>query len=225
MLYGSQARGEGRPDSDTDVLQIVTHGGRSYSANGLNVTAYTEKRLHELAARGSLFVLHLMTDGIILSEKPRVFQRIFESYRPPATYDGLRRELALVVAALRLPGAESNLTSATKVATFVVRSLVYAACADRRIAEFDIARASTHLGHPDLGNRIRSGALSLHQLLTEADQLLRDAQVSDAEVRWATFDEAALWAGLTHPGAGALLEVVLANGSQIEYSALTLPVS
>src|SRR5262249_36599518 len=55
LLYGSQARGTQRPDSDIDVLQVVRARPGKYSDGNVNVTAYTIDTLWEMCQQGSLF--------------------------------------------------------------------------------------------------------------------------------------------------------------------------
>lgn len=225
MLYGSQARGDARHDSDVDVLQVVEHGARSYSINELNVSAYTVTHLHSLAQRGSLFVRHLCNDGITLSDPTGVLTQVLSAYREPASYASLRNELAVVTAALRLPGATAYPRAARRAAAFTVRSLLYAACAEAAISEFDVLRASELIGCPQIGADLRSGEPQLLDLLRHADSLLTRAGVDQAIAPGRDFEEAAIWSGVTFPRAGALLEAVLADEAEIDYTSLTLPIS
>lgn len=225
MLYGSQARGDARADSDVDVLQVVEHGARSYSVGKLNVSAYTAEHLHELSSRGSLFVRHLRSDGIILSDPKQVLAHVLSGYREPTSYLALRRELAVVTSALGLPGVERYPRGSIRAASFAVRSLAYAACAEAGISEFDVLRASELIGRRQVGVDLRSQDPLLGDLLGHADWLLSRADTSAMTNLGCDFEEAVVWVGAKYPAAGALLEAVLADEAEIDYTSLTLPVS
>ena len=65
MLYGSHARGDARPDSDVDLLQLVPQSPRSYLVGSATVVAYTPAQLRMMSLQGSLFAWHLRTEGLI----------------------------------------------------------------------------------------------------------------------------------------------------------------
>lgn len=225
MLYGSQARGDARADSDVDVLQVVEDRARTYSVGEMNVSAYSAAHLRELASRGSLFVRHLRDEGVILSDSDRVLEQILSEYVEPASYCALRAELAVVVSALGLPGAEQSATGAAKTASFVVRSLLYAASAEADSFEFDVIRASAHIGRPQIGIDLRSPDAVLQHQLRHARWLLSRAGTHIPLAPGRTFEEAVVWVGATNPSAATLLEAVLAGDAMADYTSLTLPMS
>lgn len=93
MLYGSQARGSADESSDVDVLQVVSCHAGAYKVGRVGVTAYTPAHLHQMASHGSLFVLHLRTEGVVLEDAHGVVARALEAYRSPIAYNPLLSEL------------------------------------------------------------------------------------------------------------------------------------
>ena len=95
VLYGSRARGTSRSDSDIDVLQIVEENPRSYAVDSMNVTSYTAAHLTTMASRGSLFVRHLIDEGIVLCDPDGLVAAALGAYRQPLSYLPLKTELRI----------------------------------------------------------------------------------------------------------------------------------
>src|SRR5437868_801459 len=82
MLFGSVARDTNSNRSDVDVLQLMASPSPSYAIGPLSVSVYTADALKELALQGSLFVLHLKTEGKILHDPERLLDECLKSYHP-----------------------------------------------------------------------------------------------------------------------------------------------
>jgi Nucleotidyltransferase domain len=93
MLYGSRARGDSTRDSDVDLLQLVQTKTDHYRIGRISVAAYTQAELELLCQNGSLFALHLVMEGRIMSDPERRLSDALGRYRPPDTYDGIWSEL------------------------------------------------------------------------------------------------------------------------------------
>lgn len=83
VLYGSQARQDATPTSDTDVL-IVTpaEAGKHYSRQ-YSIVSYTENELSDVFGRGTLMGDHLKQDSRIIYDPEQRMQDIYETYVEP----------------------------------------------------------------------------------------------------------------------------------------------
>lgn len=82
ILYGSRARGDSRPDSDTDVLQIFSTTQTSHIVEEIALSCYTLPQLQKMAHHGSLFVAHVISEGVALRDPEGLLDVLRASYRP-----------------------------------------------------------------------------------------------------------------------------------------------
>ncbi|MEM9461854.1 MAG: nucleotidyltransferase domain-containing protein [Myxococcota bacterium] len=166
LLFGSHARGDARPDSDIDVLQLAPMSA-SYGTGTLSVTVYRPGDLRQMAIRGSLFVLHLCQDGILLNDLndlndrvtpdgAGVLKRMLAAWRAPSSYDRLFDAVREVSGALDTDegGFGSNPAGFFNLATFLARTELYARCAAEGAPEFSITRAAARCGQAELGRAL-----------------------------------------------------------------------
>jgi hypothetical protein len=147
MLFGSVGRGEGRDRSGTDILQMTSRYRPSYKAGGYSFTVYTPESLEGAAVSGSLFVLHLKTEGIVLRDAQGVLARTLGKYVPPASYGPYFDELRRAVNLLNVSGDlyATEWERCHRLALFLLRSTLYAASAERGHPTFSISRLATEL--------------------------------------------------------------------------------
>jgi predicted nucleotidyltransferase len=226
MLYGSEARGSASPLSDIDILALVDENPRSTFDADLAITAYLPDHLRALAERGSLFVLHLAHDGVLLYDPSGVLADILAAYRPPAEPDSLRAEFSVVAGGLvsATPAERASFGSAMQsLAFYVLRTAVYAACARRGEPQFDTGLALEKLGLAHLApllDQRREGynASRLDRVLHVLPSVLPGCEGLGRAGLAAT----AVAVATDCPLASDLLVGVIA-GQSVDYTALSLP--
>lgn len=147
MLFGSYARGDFKKTSDIDVLQVTEDNRRPYKAGKVNVSPYNFKSLQYLARHGSLFILHLKTDGRIFQDDKGLLEEVLENYVHPKSYAHLKSELRQAAQLLDCPVAfyETKWPQLHNTYTFIFRSWCFALCAESGIPRFSMAEVSSAL--------------------------------------------------------------------------------
>lgn len=223
-IYGSQARGTQRPDSDVDVLQVVSTRPGKYSDGDTNVTAYNVETLREMSAQGSLFMLHLVTDGYIVSDPKGVLARIFAAYRRPLTFEKAIAELAAAARALTVQDRSCHSDGLRKLGIYVARTACYAVLAEEGEPEFDPERVAERLAIPSMTQALRMRfnpprGTDIDVLYGALVDLLGDIPPADT-----TLDSLAASTLRSFPYAATLMTQVLAGPTEgFEYTALATP--
>ncbi|TKJ98646.1 hypothetical protein PlfCFBP13513_04165 [Plantibacter flavus] len=225
MVYGSYARGTHDEDSDIDVLELVAADPAPYSRGRVNVTQYTPSHLGQMAQRGSLFVSHLLTDGVPLIDPHRIMERALAQYRPPESYDPIWKQLSIAAGAINpaAPDAERFTDGLCRLAIYTLRTAIYLRALENGAPCFDLDLAAQRTGVPGLTevlrwrridhfstNHLRSLAEMLPKVLSSPIETQPRSTVSYAVAHASSPDMAALFA------------TVLGEG-KIAYSALTVP--
>lgn len=228
MLYGSQARGSAGPRSDVDVLVLVSQEPRTVVDGDLTVSAYLPGHLRALAKRGSLFVLHLRHDGVVLHDPAALLADVLSAFAPPANPGRFAAELAVAAGGLLVatPVERTELGVAMHgLAYYLLRSAVYDARARIGQPQFDCGVALEQLGlarlvpliaerrQPYTAERLERVLAALPAVLPGCAQQRAPGLVATAVA------VAADW-----PLASDLLAGVVA-GQGVDYTALTLPPS
>lgn len=154
MLYGSYARGDQAADSDIDVLQLVYTPTPPQKIDSIVVSFYTARQLSNLAKQGSLFVLHLRTEGLILHDPQSVLHSALDCYVPPISYNCLKSTIAVSSAVLHLEPASLNaqqFSGVISLGLYLLRTLIYLRCVEEGSPAFSLSAARDILGnHPAL---------------------------------------------------------------------------
>ncbi|HET8661547.1 MAG TPA: nucleotidyltransferase domain-containing protein [Micromonosporaceae bacterium] len=226
VLYGSRARGSARPDSDVDVLEVVAAKPRSYSTGNMNISAYHPHALGAMAERGSLFMLHLKVDGVVLADPCGVFRGIIESYRHPASYAPLLAEVrAAATALVTTSDTDRYRPRLRRLGLYLLRTAVYATLAERGDPVFDTEQAGRRLGRAPAVEALRRRLAGV-----QPDDLavllagISSVVGSPPENRWGSVEALAVAYAHTFPYASALLAQLIAGDFHgIEYTALSPP--
>jgi Nucleotidyltransferase domain len=226
-LYGSRARGTARAGSDVDVLQIVQGRAGSYSCGQVNISAYRPQTLIRMARRGSLFVLHLKTDAIVISDPFGVLGEAFRAYRTPSTYEPLFVELRAAAMALHsVTDTDRHWAALRHLGLYLLRTAVYAKTALAGTPEFDVDTAATMLGFPGAREALTlryaepNRADDLQILLDAFEDVLGPVPESHLD----SVEALAVALANDRPYASGLLAQVLIGGSGgMEYTALAPP--
>lgn len=155
MLFGSYARRAARSDSDIDVLQL-SGASSAYTLGSISVTTYREKDLSAMAIRGSLFVLHLLTEGIVLHDDNGRLAAVLQQWHSPPSYEPLLRALREVSGALDVEDSvfRVNPNGFAGLAVFLTRTELYARCAAAGNPLFDLQAAARRCGVSELATMI-----------------------------------------------------------------------
>jgi hypothetical protein len=224
MLYGSQARRSAQMDSDVDVLQLVISGSGTYKNGRVAVTAYTPAHLHQMASQGSLFILHLIVDGIVVSDPRAILRRALDAYVPPASYDSLRSSLREAAAALlnRDADLDEHREQIGRLGIYLLRTELYARSAALGNPVFDAERAA---GSED-SDLLRVLKMRRVERLNEPDVSAIQAKLSDifqVVPRDELLSDAAVRLALVNPHAAGLIAQALSQSMTMDYNAFPLP--
>jgi len=226
MLYGSHARGTANTRSDIDILALDADQSHSVLEQDLTITAYRPNHLRALARNGSLFVLHLIHDGVILYDPNNELSAILAEYRPPADPSLLSAEFTIAASGLIAATDEERRSLGTAIqslAFYVLRTALYQACVIRGRPQFETGRALEELDlqhiEPVLEERRQEYEKSrLDRVLATLPIVLPGCERPE----WPGLAATVVGVAEAWPLASDLLARVLAGGA-VDYTALSLP--
>jgi hypothetical protein len=133
MLFGSYARKDSTDESDIDVLEVTKVRLPPYKRGRINVSPYTVHTLSYLCSHGSLFVLHLLNDGIIIRDRDRRLADTLRKYISPRDYRYYRTQLRGAVPLLDCSAEfySRKWRQLHRIAIFLLRSSCFAELAER----------------------------------------------------------------------------------------------
>ncbi len=171
-LFGSYARGDETDDSDIDILSVSegSDGPGLLEIGKIRISSYARGHLQSLAKTGSLFVLHLKTDGVVVFDRNDTLRSILSDFTPRASYSTERSEAAILGWLLFCSEARDSLTPlAQKTMMFSIRTIAYSLMAESGRPDFSKNRVLQRMSDNNLdtlwnnkyssGNRIDLDAL------------------------------------------------------------------
>ena len=140
LLFGSRARGDHRPDSDTDVLQILPEVTPSASFEEIVLSNYTFPQLKRMASQGSLFIAHLIAEAVPLRDPEGLLAKLRQAYRP-TSLSIFMHELDWASRLLTNSAAvyEERATQFNRLALNLARTYVYATAQAQGIVTFSMS--------------------------------------------------------------------------------------
>ncbi|MGJ6125682.1 hypothetical protein QN239_24225 [Mycolicibacterium sp. Y3] len=189
----------------------------------MNVTAYTVDHLTNMAARGSLFVRHLVDEGIVLSDPNGAVSDALAAYQEPSSYAGLKTELRLLLEAMSKFDAAQYRPLLDNLARFTVRSALYVRTAEQGKPIFDLEDAAASANAPQVASLIRSTLVEDFASLIDSGVKLLDISLPRDVPN--TLQAIAIWSIERYPLVSTQLERAIAGNARIDYSLLSLPPS
>ena len=224
MLFGSHARGDAHAASDIDILQLVERWRPSYVHGRISVSVYTVEHLRDLARAGSLFVLHLVTEGRTLDDPSGQLLRVLTHYRAPASYHRVRENLCRASSVLDVDarGFQHNPAGFLRVAFYLLRTALYVRCVELGTPVFAMRRVAQRLGQPRIAELFdRRGCVSFDTFDEVRTFLWREIGASGVN-EFRTLEAMSVALHVSCPIASKLALKLLAGHEQMDYDSTFL---
>ena len=191
LLYGSVARGEQDAGSDVDILEVVESATEPFSQGQIQISPYTLARLQEMAARGSLFVRHIVDEAKPLFDPEHILNRLRAAYQevPDDTHT---RELRIASGLLNVSQSyyDDFWPGLHACATFILRSLAYIEARQKGCTSFSMARVHSLLRDARLEHikHLRESTTSCFPIYCEVIATIESFQKSRAFNRFGSVE-------------------------------------
>jgi predicted nucleotidyltransferase len=148
LLYGSLARGESRESSDVDLLSVTSGKSKKIVNGRVNLSLYNSIKIQEMAENGSLFVYHLVSEGIILNDENDILlDTVYNVFKKKESYeeDLLFSKYLLSLIEAKYSALKSFCYANIKV-SWCVRTFIAALGANNSTPLFSVQRISNEFG-------------------------------------------------------------------------------
>jgi hypothetical protein len=180
-----------------------------------------------MAAQGSLFILHLMTEGQLVADEYGVLRGALGAYQHPQDYSKQKHELAAAASALGVGHQDFELYGQAlgRLGIYLVRTAAYIWTIEVGAMTFDTNEVTELLQSP----RLTEVMAARHRRSFNKDDLLLikdcfyELVPRGLDFPVPSLEALAVSVSSSFPHAGALLANVLAGRRQIDYAAIALP--
>jgi hypothetical protein len=226
MLYGSQARGSADAGSDVDVLAVTLDRASSTTVGRVNISSYTPSQLRKMAKNSSLFVLHLLTEGITISDPNGILKGSLSGYKKSDDYSELLTELRTVAPALNVDRTTFNLhpQALPRLGIYILRTALYIEQNKHGGSTFDIDLIAN--GKPAAISTAcalrRKDSFDYADLLTIASaiQALLQLEIPIPRANEEALQDLALQLSTSHPRSSRLIANVVFGTASVDYAGL-----
>lgn len=158
IFYGSRARNDGDPGSDTDLLGVSKEGliQKTYDDLGVSFHVYPLQWLLAQSEGGALFLLHLTTEATAIFDPDNLLRQIKDRFRFKDSYQ-TEMEIGARVAIATTNGNSREFRPASRIRYFWgVRTALMAAAADRGVPAFSAKALQDFCQIEGLANHIHT---------------------------------------------------------------------
>lgn len=138
ILYGSHARGDNRMKSDVDLLAITAKGKieKNKPKRGVSLHEYPLDFLKEKSESGDLFLLHIVSEGLPLSDPLGLHKQLKDCFTFRQSYKDTKDEAAGILWFCKTYASEANEIRLKKRVIWAIRTLIIADAAEKKIPIF-----------------------------------------------------------------------------------------